>query len=136
MPELIKVAYIPVAQYDADGYANGPSSPPGFSPSPNPAAPRSITTWVIGHEGQPHIPAAFGARKTWTAQLLADARTVLRVDGRLYEQQALRVTDDALLEELRGVLIRKYDLDPEGNFSGPETWFFRLDPRESLSTPQ
>jgi len=96
----------------------------------NPAAPRSITTWVIGHQGQPYIPAAFGARKTWTAQLLADARMVLRVVGRLYERQALRVTDDALLEELRGVLIRKYDLDPEGNFSGPDTWFFRLDPRE------
>lgn len=96
----------------------------------NPAAPRSITTWVIGHQGQPYIPAAFGARKTWPAQLLADARAVLRVDGRLYEQHALRVTDDTLLEELRGVLIRKYDLDPEGNFSGPDTWFFRLDPRE------
>jgi len=40
------------------------------------------------------------------------------------------VTDEALLEELRGALIRKYDLDPEGNFSRPETWFFRLDPRE------
>lgn len=96
----------------------------------NPAAPRSITTWVVGHGGHPYIPAAFGSRKTWTAQLLADPRAVLRVDGKLYERQALRVTDPALLEELRGVLIRKYELDPEGNFAGPDTWFFRVDPRE------
>jgi hypothetical protein len=95
----------------------------------NPAAPRSITTWVVGYEGQPYIPAGFGSRKTWPEQLAADGRAVLRVDGKLYERQAVRVTDDALLEELRGVLIRKYDLDPEGNFSGPDTWFFRLDPR-------
>lgn len=95
----------------------------------NPQAPRSITTWVVGHQGQPYIPSGFGARKTWTAQLVADARAVLRVDGRLYDRQAVRVTDEVLLEELRALLIAKYDLDPEGNFSGPETWFFRLDPR-------
>ena len=96
----------------------------------NPDAPRAITTWVVGYGGQPFIPSGFGARKTWTAQLAADGRAVLRVDGKLYERQAVRVTDEELLEELRAVLIRKYDLDPEGNFSGSETWFFRLDPRE------
>ena len=96
----------------------------------NPDAPRAITTWVVGYGGQPFIPSGFGARKTWTAQLVADGRAVLRVDGKLYERQAVRVTDEALLEELRAVLTAKYDLDPEGNFSGPDTWFFRLDPRE------
>ena len=96
----------------------------------NSDAPRSITTWVVGHDGQAYLPASFGARKTWAAQLLADGRAVLRVDGKLYEQQAVRVTDEELLEELRVVLIGKYDLDPEGNFSSSATWFFRLDPRE------
>jgi hypothetical protein len=96
----------------------------------NPDAPRSITTWVVGYGGQPFIPSGFGARKTWPAQLVADGRAVLRVDGKLYERQAVRVTEEELLEELRAVLIRKYDLDPEGNFSGSATWFFRLDPRE------
>jgi len=96
----------------------------------NPEAPRSITTWVVGYQGQPYLPSGFGSRKTWPGQLAADSRAVLRVDGKLYEQQAVRVTDHALLEELRGVLIRKYDLDPEGNFSSSDTWFFRLDPRE------
>ena len=102
----------------------------------NPDAPRSITTWVVGYGGQPYLPSGYGARKTWTAQLAADGRAVLRVDGKLYQRQAVRVTDEELLQELRAVLIRKYDLDPEGNFSGPATWFFRLDPRESLSPPQ
>ena len=96
----------------------------------NPDAPRSITTWVVGHDGQAYLPSGYGARKTWTAQLVADGRAVLRVDGKLYEQQAVRVTDEELLEELRAVLIAKYDLDPEGNFSSSATWFFRLDPRE------
>jgi hypothetical protein len=96
----------------------------------NPTAPRSVTTWIVGHDGQPYLPAAFGSRKRWAGQLVADGRAVLRVDATLYERHAVRVTDEVLLEELRGELIRKYDLDPEGNFSRPETWFFRLDPRE------
>ena len=101
----------------------------------NPEAPRSITTWVVGYGGQPYIPGAFGARKKWTAQLIADGRAILRVDGKLYERQAVRVADETLLQELGAVLVRKYELDPEGNFSGPETWFFRLDPRESPPSP-
>ncbi len=96
----------------------------------NPAAPRSVTIWIVGHEGTPYLPAAFGSRKQWAGQLAADGRAVLRVDGTLYERQGVRVTDEALLEELRGVLIQKYELDPEGNFSRPATWFFRLDPPE------
>jgi hypothetical protein len=95
----------------------------------NAAAPRSVTVWIIGHEGTPYLPAAFGSRKQWAAELAADGHAVLRVDGTLYDMQGARVTDEALLEELRQVLIQKYELDPEGNFSGPETWFFRLDPR-------
>lgn len=38
MPELIKVGYIPVGHFDADGYAAGPSSPGTFTPPDNPAA--------------------------------------------------------------------------------------------------
>lgn len=38
MPELIKVAYIPVGQIDAQGYAAGPSSPGTLTPPDNPAA--------------------------------------------------------------------------------------------------
>lgn len=38
MPELIKVGYIPIGHFDADGYAAGPSSPGSFTPPDNPAA--------------------------------------------------------------------------------------------------
>jgi hypothetical protein len=37
MPELIKVGYIPVGHFDADGYAAGASSPGVFTPPDNPA---------------------------------------------------------------------------------------------------
>lgn len=94
----------------------------------NPDAPRSITTWVLGHEGALYIPAGLASRKTWPGQVMADGRVVLRVAGRLYPRQAVRVTDAARLEALGEVLTRKYQLDPEGNFASAETWFFRLDP--------
>ena len=102
----------------------------------NPDWPRSITTWVLADGGRAYIPAGFAARKTWPAQVAGDGRVVLRVDGKLYERQAVRVTDEGLVEELRALLIRKYDLDPEGNFASPATWFFRLDPRQPGSPLQ
>ena len=37
LPELIKVGYIPVGHFDADGFARGPSSPGAFTPPDNPA---------------------------------------------------------------------------------------------------
>jgi hypothetical protein len=95
----------------------------------NPEAPRSITTWVVSHEGQAYIPAGFASHKIWPAQVVADGRVVLRVDGKLYERRAVRVTDAALLDELRRKLAPKYDLDPNGSVTGPDTWFFSLDPR-------
>ena len=38
MPELIKVGYIPVGHFDAEGFARGPSSPGAFTPPDNVAA--------------------------------------------------------------------------------------------------
>ncbi len=44
-------------------------------------------------------------------------------------RNAVRVTDAALLEQLRRNLACKYDLDPSGGVTSPGTRFFRCDPR-------
>jgi hypothetical protein len=62
-----------------------------------------------------------------------DPRVRLRIDDRVYEMQASRVTDEAELRRLIPLLRAKYrmarwgmDDDPA---SSPGTWFFRLAPR-------
>ncbi len=85
--------------------------------------PSSRTTGILVHEGQLYVSADLGfiwrrlpgpgrgvlfviwGFKQWHEEALRDGRVVLRIDGKRYERQAVRVTD------------------PEA------IWFFRMDPR-------
>ena len=91
----------------------------------NASDPRSLHVWFVLHNGAVHVPSAWAARKEWPAEVEADPRVVLRVNGRLYERHATRVTDPAVVDMLIGLVSEKYGAgrgDPE------TTWFFRLDP--------
>jgi hypothetical protein len=93
--------------------------------------PRSRTTWVLVREDQLYVPCAWPESflKQWPHQALRDGRVVLRIAGKRYERQAVRVTDPEVHAELTALGARKYDYerpdvpDPEG------LWFFRMDPR-------
>ena len=74
--------------------------------------------------------------KRWHEDALRDGRVVLRIEGKRYERQAVRVTDPDLLAMLRLQLEEMAEQwvspDPLGEAptSGPkDIWFFRMDPR-------
>ena len=112
----------------------------------------SRTTGVMVHEGQLYVPCDLGfiwrrfsgstrwilhgiwMFKRWHEDALRDGRVVLRIDGKRYERQAVRVTDPELLATLRSQLEKM----AEESLSGPlpdvqtdpnDIWFFRMDPR-------
>ncbi len=93
----------------------------------NPAAPRSLTTTYLLHGGMLYVPSVFAAYKTWPAQVVADGRVVLRVRGKLYERQAVRVTDP---DEIRA-LAREWDPSTPADLDVAtlSTWYFRMEPR-------
>lgn len=117
--------------------------------------PSSRTTGSLVHDGQLYVPCDLGflwrriqsagfrgfARvlftvKHWHEDAARDGRAVVRIDGKRYERQAVRVTDPEMLATLRSLLeerAKKY-LARIGGLSDapgdPEAiWFFRLDPR-------
>ncbi len=79
----------------------------------------SRTTGVMVHKGQLYVPCDLGFMwrrfsgptrwmlhliwvfKRWHEDALRDGRVVLRIDGKRYERQAVRVTDPDLLAALR-----------------------------------
>jgi hypothetical protein len=74
--------------------------------------------------------------KHWHQDAARDGRVVLRIGGKRYERQAVRVTDPQLLTALRahteqgverffGAPLRPGPADPDA------IWFFRMDPRAS-----
>ena len=73
--------------------------------------------------------------KKWPAQAVADGRAVIRVDGKRYERQLVRILDDeTVLAGIAAEVERKYGakLRAEMAASG-DAWFFAVLPRGQTS---
>jgi hypothetical protein len=113
----------------------------------------SRTTGAMVYEGQLFVPCDLGFLwrrvpapprwmlsliyrfKRWHEDVLLDGRVVLRVGGKRYEREAVRVTDPELVKALRleveAGAARMFGA-PLGEVptDGPrDIWFFRLEPR-------
>ncbi|MEN8183183.1 MAG: hypothetical protein ABFS46_11685 [Myxococcota bacterium] len=93
---------------------------------------RTRVTWIVVHEGQPYIPCGFldvPLWKQWPHEAERDGRAILRIDGRLYERQAVRVTDPGLHAELGRLAAAKYGFGDGEPPSPDQVWYFRMEPR-------
>ena len=85
-----------------------------------------------GYEGELYIPcgAPTTALKQWPQEALIDGRSLLRIEGRRYERQAVRVTNPDLFAALSRIVAEKYGLSSSETDPEPDdVWFFRMDPR-------
>ncbi len=89
----------------------------------------SRLTWIVEHEGALYIPCGFigvPLFKRWPHQAMSDGRALLRVLGRRYDGELVRVTDEALYRATAAKVSEKYGVasraDPEA------LWMFRFDP--------
>ena len=75
---------------------------------------RSRTTWIVEHEGRIFIPSGYMLStvgkiwKQWPRRAQKDGRAILRVDGKLYPRQLVRITDGPELPAVLAELSRKY----------------------------
>ena len=104
--------------------------------------PRSRTVWIVVEDGTAYIPCGvpnFTLWKKWPHEALRDGRALLRIDGKLYPRQLVKVDDMTLVASLLKKVGDKYSLspgaeDPDPGAGDPDpdaVWFFRLDPRAS-----
>ena len=114
-------------------------------------------TGIMVHDGQVYIPCDLGYMwgrfsgtqrnvlhliylfKHWHSDALRDGRVVIRVNGKRYEGQAVRVTDpttDAALrsqlEEMARQWVAPATLAPPPTEGPNDIWFFRVDPRPAV----
>jgi hypothetical protein len=118
----------------------------------------SRTVGAFVHEGDLYVPCDLGfiwrrvpsdnmrrvlhliwLLKSWHKDAVADGRVVVRVAGKRFERQAVRITDPALLATFRDRVSQA-----AGEYMGgllpietnsEDIWFFRLDPRPSAERP-
>lgn len=114
---------------------------------------QSRTTGSLVYEGQFYIPCDLGfvwrrlpsagmrgiasilwAVKHWHEDAMRDGRAVVRLDGKRYEGNLVRVTDPELLAKLRAIMQDKaakymHSTLTDAPADTEAIWFFRLDPR-------
>jgi hypothetical protein len=105
--------------------------------------PRSRITWLIVHEGKLYVACGYMNSwwgrlwKQWPHDAMKDGRAVIRIDGKRYEREAVRVTDPALFWPVVKESRRKYGSgenqalpDPLPPLEATGVWLFEMAPRK------
>jgi len=98
--------------------------------------PESRTVWLLVHDGRlfvvsGYMQSALGRLwKKWPYEAEEDGRAVVRVEGKRYERQLVRIHDREILEALAAEAQRKYgvEITADGVEAGA-AWAFELKPR-------
>jgi hypothetical protein len=92
-----------------------------------PRDPYSVNVGCVDYAGAVYVGSPDPLSSRWVANLVEDPDVRLRVDGRIYELRAVRVTDPGEWALAGRRFYDKYDLHPKpGRDPG---WLFRLEPR-------
>ena len=99
---------------------------------------RSRTTFIMEHDNRIFIPSGYMNSLTgkiwkhWPGEAAQDGRAILRVDGKLYDRQLVRIMDGEILSGVLSELGRKYGSGLPGSpemVSSGDLWLFELTPR-------
>ena len=100
--------------------------------------PRSRTIWCMVHDGKLYIVSGYMRSaiapiwKKWPHEAERDGRAVIRVAGKRYERDVVRIHDPALIEPLAEEIRRKYPQTRTMSTSAAQSgdaWFYALPPR-------
>jgi hypothetical protein len=99
--------------------------------------PVSRTVWLVVHNEKLYVISGYMNTtigklwKKWPMQAEADGRAVIRLDGKRYERQLVRILDDRpVLEAIAAEVNRKYAAPLTADMAGTgDAWFFALEPR-------
>lgn len=103
--------------------------------------PRSRLIWIAEHEGKIYVVSgymdSFLGRlwKKWPAQAEQDGRAVLRIDGKRYERQLVRIKTGPEVAGVTAEFSRKYGAGmTPASIESESTWLFELAPRSAEMT--
>jgi hypothetical protein len=98
---------------------------------------RSRTIWLEVYDRKLYVVSGYMNSplgklwKKWPAQAEKDGRAVIRIQGKRYERQLVRIRDDrALLDGIAAEVMRKYGALLTADMAATgDAWFFALKPR-------
>jgi hypothetical protein len=93
-----------------------------------PENPYSVNIWFVSQGSRLWVASVGGDVSGWGEKMIADPRVRLRIDGKLYERKAVRVTEQAEIDEVIVLYKTKYDYERDPKEDG-QAVLFRMDPR-------
>ncbi len=103
--------------------------------------PRSRTLWIVEHEGKIYLNSnymlGFIGRlwKRWPAQAERDGRAILRVQGKKYERQLVRIQTGAIVDDVAAAFNRKYNAGmTRAEVESGKLWLFEMAPPNANMT--
>ncbi len=101
--------------------------------------PQSRTIWLQVYDKKLYVVSGYMNSalgkiwKQWPAQALLDGRAVIRIDGKRYERNLVRILDDRpVLEGIASEINRKYGAPLTADMAASgDAWFFAVEPRQS-----
>jgi hypothetical protein len=99
---------------------------------------RSRTTWILEVDGKIYIPCGYMNStvgrlwKHWPIEAERDGRAILRVDGKLYPRQLVRLQSGTIVERLTQELAHKYGAPATAAaVTSGSLWLFELTPPQA-----
>jgi len=97
--------------------------------------PLSRTLWIVEHEGKLYVNSNYmgGLRerlwKRWPAQAERDGRAIMRIEGKRYERELVRIKTGAVVEGITAEFNRKYRaVMTPADVEAEELWLFEMAP--------
>jgi hypothetical protein len=104
--------------------------------------PRSRTIWLLVNDKKLYIVSGYMRSriapiwKKWPAEAERDGRAIVRIDGKRYERDVVRIHDAVQIEPLAAEVRRKYGvprMSTQAALAG-DAWFYALPPRGGAAT--
>jgi hypothetical protein len=99
----------------------------------NPVSPHSVNTWIGVVNGHAYIPTSLilgpddPTERKWVANVVADPAIRVRIEGVVFDLEAVKVEDQREREEVRSAMMTKYEAEPDPHSAN--AWIFRLEDR-------
>ena len=75
--------------------------------------PHSVTAWCVIVEDELYVAADDADEKSWVANVARDPNVRLKIEGKVYEQKLVPVTDAATIASIDSGFARKYEYEEE-----------------------
>ena len=98
--------------------------------------PRSRRIWTAEYDGKIYVWSGYMATavgrlwKRWPLQAERDGRAIMRIDGKRYERQLVRIKSGPVLDGISAAIRQKYPSQTtRATVEAGETWVFEAAPR-------